>query len=191
MWRHLASCRAAPGSHSLQYQLAYGWIKRWAVIVLTVCLPFTVYCSLCQPVVGVVYNFVTDELYAAQKGKGATVNGKPLRVSPCTGAVLHVVGWVGGLVHVWGMGELVHVCGGTGVCVGWCMCVGWVNWCMCVVCGCVGVASITFLAIPVGSLCFRAKQSCCYIRDGQWQIPWKPETQGRGCECSVYRIWMH
>ena len=65
------------------------------------------YCSLYQPVVGVVYNFVTDELYAAEKGKGATVNGKPLRVSQCTGAVLHVVGWVGGLVRVCGVGACV------------------------------------------------------------------------------------
>ena len=91
------------------------------------------------------------------------------------------VGWVCGLVHVCGMGELVHVCvwfgwvGGLvhvcGVCV--CVWVGarvcggrvgvWVGACV----WCVGVASITFLAIPVGSLCFRAKQSCCYIRDGQ------------------------
>ena len=190
------------------------------------------YCSLHQPVVGVVYNFVTDELYAAQKGKGATVNEKPLRVSPCTGAVPHVVcvcgmgqlehvcaGWVGCCVCVWGgwvvacvcgvggllrvcvgwvgccmcvwggwvvacvwggwvvacvcgVGGLLRVCGGW---VGWSMCVGWVGWCICmggwvgayVWDGCVGVEYITFLAIPVGSLCFRAKQSCCYIRDGQ------------------------
>lgn len=33
------------------------------------------------PVVGVVYNPATDSLYAAEKGKGATFNGKPMRVS--------------------------------------------------------------------------------------------------------------
>ena len=38
-----------------------------------------------QTVVGVVYNFVFDQLYAAKKGGGATMNGKPIHVSSCTG----------------------------------------------------------------------------------------------------------
>jgi len=33
-------------------------------------------------VLGVVYNPVLDELFAAEKGKGATLNGKPITVSP-------------------------------------------------------------------------------------------------------------
>lgn len=37
-----------------------------------------------QPVVGVVYNFVLDQLYTARKGTGALLNGKPIRVSKCT-----------------------------------------------------------------------------------------------------------
>lgn len=35
-------------------------------------------------VLGVVYNPVLDELFAAEKGKGATLNGKPIAVSPIT-----------------------------------------------------------------------------------------------------------
>ena len=38
-----------------------------------------------QPVVGVVYNFVLDQLFSARKGAGALVDGKPIRVSKCTG----------------------------------------------------------------------------------------------------------
>ncbi|KAL5467589.1 hypothetical protein EMCRGX_G031844 [Ephydatia muelleri] len=37
-----------------------------------------------EPVVGVVYNFILDQLYSAKKGHGATLNGKPIRVSGCT-----------------------------------------------------------------------------------------------------------
>ena len=37
------------------------------------------------PVVGVVYNFNLDHLYAARKGGGATRNGKPIKVSKCKG----------------------------------------------------------------------------------------------------------
>lgn len=37
------------------------------------------------PVVGVVYNFNLDQLFAAKKGGGATLNGKPIQVSKCTG----------------------------------------------------------------------------------------------------------
>lgn len=33
------------------------------------------------PVLGVIYNPVTEELYAAQSGNGATLNGRPIRVS--------------------------------------------------------------------------------------------------------------
>ncbi|MES1916385.1 MAG: hypothetical protein MHM6MM_008207 [Cercozoa sp. M6MM] len=36
-----------------------------------------------QPVLGVVYNPVIDELYVAVKGQGATCNGKRIRVSQC------------------------------------------------------------------------------------------------------------
>ena len=32
-----------------------------------------------------VYNFILDQLYSAKKGHGATLNGKPIRVSGCTG----------------------------------------------------------------------------------------------------------
>lgn len=35
-------------------------------------------------VLGVIYNHVLDELFAAEKGKGATLNGKPISVSPIT-----------------------------------------------------------------------------------------------------------
>ena len=38
-----------------------------------------------KPVVGVVYNFVLDQMYSARKGAGALLNGKPIRVSQCTG----------------------------------------------------------------------------------------------------------
>ena len=40
------------------------------------------------PVVGVVYNFVLDQMFAAQKGGGATMNGKPIHVSQCNGKML-------------------------------------------------------------------------------------------------------
>lgn len=33
-------------------------------------------------VIGVIYNPVTDELYAARRGKGATLNGRKIKVSP-------------------------------------------------------------------------------------------------------------
>jgi myo-inositol-1(or 4)-monophosphatase len=35
-------------------------------------------------VVGVIYNPITEELYAARRGKGATLNGKPIEVSKTT-----------------------------------------------------------------------------------------------------------
>lgn len=38
-----------------------------------------------QPVVGVVYNFILDQMFAAKKGGGATMNGSPMKVSGCTG----------------------------------------------------------------------------------------------------------
>ena len=38
-----------------------------------------------QPVVGVVYNFILDQLFSARKGSGALLDGKPIRVSKCTG----------------------------------------------------------------------------------------------------------
>ncbi len=38
-----------------------------------------------QPVVGVVYNFNLDQMFAAKKGGGATMNGEPISVSECTG----------------------------------------------------------------------------------------------------------
>ena len=38
-----------------------------------------------ESVVGVVYNFHLDQLFAAKKGGGATMNGKPIHVSQCTG----------------------------------------------------------------------------------------------------------
>lgn len=56
---------------------------------LTACLPVMLHGAPHQPVVGVVYNFVTDELFAAQKGKGATVNSEPLHVSQCTGEYVY------------------------------------------------------------------------------------------------------
>jgi myo-inositol-1(or 4)-monophosphatase len=37
-----------------------------------------------QLVAGVVYNPVLDELFAAQRGQGATLNGKPIHVAPTT-----------------------------------------------------------------------------------------------------------
>ena len=37
-----------------------------------------------DPVAGVIYNPVTDELYAARKGGGATMNGSPIHVSATT-----------------------------------------------------------------------------------------------------------
>lgn len=37
-----------------------------------------------QPYLGVVYDPLRDELYAAEAGQGATLNGEPLRVSPET-----------------------------------------------------------------------------------------------------------
>lgn len=36
-----------------------------------------------QVVVGVVYNPILDELYTAMRGKGAFLNGEPIRVSDC------------------------------------------------------------------------------------------------------------
>lgn len=38
-----------------------------------------------QVVVGVVYNFILDQLFAAKEGGGATLNGEPIHVSQCTG----------------------------------------------------------------------------------------------------------
>lgn len=38
-----------------------------------------------QPVVGVVYNFIQDQMFIAKKGGGATMNGNPIRASNCTG----------------------------------------------------------------------------------------------------------
>ena len=38
-----------------------------------------------QPVVGVVYNFILDHMFAAVKGGGATMNNKPIHVSRCEG----------------------------------------------------------------------------------------------------------
>jgi fructose-1,6-bisphosphatase/inositol monophosphatase family enzyme len=38
-----------------------------------------------EAVVGVVYNFVLDQMFAAKKGGGATMNGKQIHVSTCTG----------------------------------------------------------------------------------------------------------
>lgn len=51
---------------------------------------FSIYCMhACilsiQVVVGVVYNFILDQLFAAKKGGGATMNGEPIHVSQCTG----------------------------------------------------------------------------------------------------------
>ncbi len=37
------------------------------------------------PVVGVVYNFFLDQMFAARKGGGATMNGSSIHVSKCTG----------------------------------------------------------------------------------------------------------
>ena len=45
-------------------------------------------CVRVQAVVGVVYNFVMGQMYAAKKGGGATMNGKPIQVSSCTGRSL-------------------------------------------------------------------------------------------------------
>ena len=38
-----------------------------------------------RPVMGVVYNFILDQLFAARSGYGATMNGRPIAVSKCTG----------------------------------------------------------------------------------------------------------
>ena len=46
-----------------------------------------------QPVVGVVYNFALNQLFAAKKGAGATMNGDPIHVSQCTGMVLALRPW--------------------------------------------------------------------------------------------------
>ena len=43
-----------------------------------------------QPVVGVVYNFNLDQMFAAKKGGGATLNGNPLQASKCTGECTQV-----------------------------------------------------------------------------------------------------
>ena len=40
-----------------------------------------------QPVVGVVFNPILKELFSAVKGKGATLNGSPIKVSGRTGGV--------------------------------------------------------------------------------------------------------
>ena len=42
------------------------------------------------PVMGVVYNFILDQLFAAKKGGGATMNGQPITVSTCTGIYINV-----------------------------------------------------------------------------------------------------
>ena len=36
------------------------------------------------PLIGVIYNPFTDELYAAERGKGATLNGRPIHVTAAT-----------------------------------------------------------------------------------------------------------
>ena len=41
-----------------------------------------------EAVMGVVYNFNLDQMFAAKKGGGATMNGKPIKVSKCTGRKL-------------------------------------------------------------------------------------------------------
>ena len=38
-----------------------------------------------EPVVGVIYNFNQDQLFAAKKGGGATLNGETIKASRCTG----------------------------------------------------------------------------------------------------------
>lgn len=38
-----------------------------------------------EPVLGIIYNPVTSELYSAMKGKGAFLNGKPIHTSNVTG----------------------------------------------------------------------------------------------------------
>lgn len=47
-----------------------------------------------EPVLGAIYNPFTDEFYFAEKGKGATKNGKPIHVSPANdlSAVLAAIG---------------------------------------------------------------------------------------------------
>jgi myo-inositol-1(or 4)-monophosphatase len=40
-----------------------------------------------QAAVGVVYNFNLDQLFAAKMGGGATLNGKPIKASKCSGKV--------------------------------------------------------------------------------------------------------
>lgn len=45
-----------------------------------------------QPLVAVVYHPVNDELYAAVRGQGATLNGKPLQVSTATELGKSVIG---------------------------------------------------------------------------------------------------
>jgi fructose-1,6-bisphosphatase/inositol monophosphatase family enzyme len=42
-----------------------------------------------EVVVGVVYNFVLEQMFAAKKGGGATMNGEPIHVSQCTGEQSH------------------------------------------------------------------------------------------------------
>ena len=44
-----------------------------------------------QSVVGVVYNFALDQLFAAKKGAGATMNEDPIHVSQCTGTGVKMV----------------------------------------------------------------------------------------------------
>ena len=56
----------------------------------TVCLCFVVNAAVIndlslQPVVGVVYNFIKDQMFSALVGKGAFMNNKPIHVSSCKG----------------------------------------------------------------------------------------------------------
>ncbi len=44
-----------------------------------------------QSVLGVAYNFVSDQLYAAKKGGGATLNGKPIHVTECKSMLIHAL----------------------------------------------------------------------------------------------------
>jgi len=45
-----------------------------------------------QPLVGVIYDPLREQLFAAEAGQGATLDGKPLRVSPTTAMIEAVIG---------------------------------------------------------------------------------------------------
>lgn len=61
---------------------------------------------------GVLYNPFLDELFVAEKGKGATMNGAPIHVSPDRELVDHLVeaeSWLQAAYHIWGLHDRLHM----------------------------------------------------------------------------------